>query len=221
MHSRGGLLNTRPYSSYLAIAMSRCPALSTKFEGNTVTCVLVKPERNFTTHFAQDLIYAQSSIYVIVVTHAMTQDAQTCRHEFRTRDSVVRSTQKLGISDLHHMEKVMRAGDRERVQFISVLCERKREKEIERERASPYRCAPGWVGSQFADLAFNQLWIAYIHRTHLSLTSLRFLGMERSPQKMNATAKYCWEHMCKIYFDNQLKYSWSISSLKYLITKAR
>jgi len=86
----------------------------------------------------------------IVVTHAMTQDVQARRHEFHTRDSAVIDAETQHIRPSSH-KKVMHGGDR--IQFISVLCERKREREKERERERKRKkererftlqgCAPG------------------------------------------------------------------------------
>lgn len=73
---------------------------------------LILRERNFTTRFAPDLIYAhnQSSIYVIVVTHAMTRDAQARISHGGFCCAIDAET--YGVSDLHHMEKVMHGGGR-------------------------------------------------------------------------------------------------------------
>lgn len=53
------------------------------------------------------------------------------RREFRTRDSVLRSTQKLGVSDLHHMEKVMHGGGRQNTVYFCTLREKERKSERE------------------------------------------------------------------------------------------
>lgn len=116
---------------------SHCPAPRNSHEDNTVTRVLAKPESTDCPPGKilrrRDLIYTHSHrSHVIVVTHAMTQDPQARRISHFRRDSAVRPTQKLGISDLHHVEKVMHGGGRQNTVYFCTL----REKEKERQRGA-------------------------------------------------------------------------------------
>lgn len=103
-------------------------------EGNTVLRAsrlnparLILPERKFYDAFRAR--FDLRSVVDLCYRGYTCDDPRMLRHEFRTKDSVVRSTQKLGVSDLHHMEKVMRGGDRQNTVYFCTL--RKREKERE------------------------------------------------------------------------------------------